>query len=80
MMFFRRMNKKEKLNSKRATKLGFYTYMIISATNYFSHLLMEKDLFSSPINFWSGLLVFFGYDAFLNLKDKRNLGYKVPGS
>lgn len=78
MKFFKRMNKKEILNSKRAAILGFYTYMLISAINYFSYLLMGKDLISSPIVFWSGLLVSFGYGAFLNLKDKRNLDNESP--
>ena len=78
MKFFKRMNKKEILNSKRATILGFYTYMLFSSVNYFSYLLVEKDLLSSAIIFWSGLVVFFGYDAFLNLKDKRNSGYESP--
>lgn len=80
MKFFKRMNKKEILNSKRAIILGFYTYMLISAINYFSYLLMEKDLISSPVVFWSGLLVFFGYGAFLNLKDKRKPGNESSGS
>lgn len=80
MVFFKPMNKKEILNSKKATILGFYTYMLVSAVNFFSYLLLEKDFISSPIVFWSGLLVFFGYDAFLNLKDKKNSGNKSPGS
>ena len=80
MKFFKRMTKKEILNSKRATILGFYIYMLISAVNYFSYLLMEQVLFSPPIIFWSGLLVFFGYELFLNLKDKRNANYKRPRS
>lgn len=80
MVFFKRMNKKEISNSKRATILGFYTYMLFSSVNYFSYLLVEKDLLSSAIIFWSGLVVFFGYDAFLNLKDKRNSDYKSPDS
>lgn len=79
-MFFKRMNKKEILNSKKATILGFYTYMLITAVNYFFYLLFEKNLFSSAIIFWSGLLVLFGYGAFLNLKDKRKSGYKSPDS
>ena len=78
MVFLKRMNKKEISNSKRATILGFYTYMLFSSVNYFSYLLVEKDLLSSAIIFWSGLVVFFGYDAFLNLKDKRNSGYESP--
>lgn len=77
-MFLKRMNTKEILNSKKATILGFYTYMLTSAVNYFTYLLFEKNLFSSAIIFWSGLLVVFGYGAFLNLKDKRNSGYKSP--
>ena len=80
MKLFRRMNKKESLNSKRAAILGFYTYMLMSAVNYFYYLLMENNFFSPPIIFWSGLVVFFGYEVFLNLNDKRKSGYKAPSS
>ena len=80
MVFLKRMNKKEISNSKRATILGFYTYMLFSSVNYFSYLLVEKNLLSSAIIFWSGLVVFFGYGAFLNLKDKRKSDYKSPYS
>lgn len=78
MKFFKRMNNIEILNSKRAAIIGFYTYMLITAVNYFAYLLMEKDLFSSPIIFWSGLVVAFGYEALLNFKEKRKSGYKSP--
>ncbi|ARK23892.1 hypothetical protein SporoP37_03705 [Sporosarcina sp. P37] len=71
MKLFKRMNKIELLHSKRAALLGFFTYMLITAINYFSYLLINKDLFSPPIIFWSGIAVFFGYDTFLNLKEKR---------
>lgn len=80
MVFFKRMNKKEVLNNKRATILGFYTYMLFSAVNNFSYLLVDKNLLSSAIIFWSGLVVFFGYAAILDFKDKRNSSYKSPDS
>ena len=72
MMFFRRMNEKEKKNSTRAALLGFYTYMIVSFVNCFSYLLAGKELFSSAIVFWSGLLVYFGYSAYLDIRDKKS--------
>ncbi|WP_317935074.1 hypothetical protein [Sporosarcina aquimarina] len=74
------MTEKQILNSKKATIFGFFTYMLFSAINYFSYLLMDENVISSPIIFWSGLLVSFGYNAFLNLKDNKNNGYKRPGS
>lgn len=80
MGFFKSMNKKESLNWKRAAILGFYTYMLISAVNYFHYISMEKDFFSSRSILLSGLVVGFGYEVFLNLKDKRKWGYKAPGS
>ncbi|WOV83072.1 hypothetical protein PGH26_08995 [Sporosarcina jeotgali] len=80
MMFFRRMNEKEKKNSIRAVLLGFYTYMIVSFINFFFYLLVEKELFSSAIVFWSGLLVYFGYSAYLDLKDKKKSARSRDGS
>lgn len=75
-MFFRSMNKKESQNWKKGVVLGFYTYMLMLSVNYFYYLSMEKDFFSSHLIFWGGLLVAFGYDAFLNLKDRRKSSYK----
>lgn len=74
MMFFRKMKEKEKKNSTRAALLGFYTYMIVSFINFFFYLLAGKELFSSTIVFWSGLLVYFGYSAYLDIRDKRKSG------
>lgn len=65
------MTKTESLNWKKGAILGFYTYMLISAVNYFYYLLTNSDLFSPRLIFWSGLLVAFGYDIILNLKEKR---------
>ncbi len=79
-MFFRRMNEKEKKNSTRAALVGFYTYMIVSFINFFFYLLVEKELFSSVIVFWSGLLVYFGYSAYLDLRDKKKSGCSREGS
>lgn len=80
MKLFKTMNKKESLNWRRAAILGFYTYLLLLTVNYISFLRMDKDLFSSHLIFWSGLVVAFGYDAFLNIKDKIKPGYKAPGS
>lgn len=66
------MNEKESLNSKKGAILGFYTYMIISAINYFYYLFTNNGLFSPGLIFWSGLLVVFAYEFILNLKDKSD--------
>ncbi len=79
-MFFRRMNEKEKKNSTRAALVGFYTYMIVSFINFFFYLLVEKELFSSAIVFWSGLLVYIGYSAYLDLREKKKSGCSRDGS
>lgn len=79
-MFFRRMNEKQKKNSTKAALVGFYTYMIVSFINCFFYLLVEKELFSSLIVFWSGLLVYFGYSAYLDLRDKKKSGCSRDGS
>ena len=70
MKFFKRMNEKESYNSKKGMIFGFYTYMLISAVNYFYYLLTESGLFSPTIIFWSGLLACFAFEFILNLKDK----------
>lgn len=80
MKFFKSMNKKESLNWKKAAILGFYTFLLLLTVNYIFYLRMDKDLISSRSIFWSGLVVAFGYDAFLNIKDKIKPGYKAPGS
>ena len=64
------MNEKESFNSKKAVALGFYTFMLISAVNYFYYLATESGLFSPSVIFWSGLLAFFAFEFILNLKDK----------
>lgn len=80
MKFFKSMNKKESLNWKRASILGFYTYLLLLIVNYIYYLRMDNDFFSSRSIFWSGLVVVFGYDTLLNIKDKIKLGYKASGS
>lgn len=80
MKFFKSMNKKESLNWKRAAILGFYTYLLLLTVNYIYYLRMDNDFYSSRSIFWSGLVVVFGYDALLNIKDKIKPGYKAPGS
>ncbi|WP_232321241.1 hypothetical protein [Sporosarcina ureae] len=74
------MNKKESLNWKKAAILGFYTFLLLLTVNYIFYLRMDKGLISSRSIFWSGLVVAFGYDALLNIKDKIKPGYKAPGS
>jgi len=49
-MFFKRMNKTESVNSKRAAEAGFITYMLLTAINYFCYLLIEQT-FLSNFNF-----------------------------
>ncbi|ARF13281.1 hypothetical protein SporoS204_03250 [Sporosarcina ureae] len=80
MKLFKSMNKKESLNWKKAAILGFYTFLLLLTVNYIFYLRMDKGLISSRSIFWSGLVVAFGYDALLNIKDKIKPGYKAPGS
>lgn len=70
MMFFKRMNKTESVNSKRAAEAGFITYMLLTAINYFCYLLIEQTFLSPTLIFWSGLVVFFGYGLLINSKEK----------
>ncbi len=70
MMFFKRMNKQESANSKRAVEAGFIIYMLLTAINYFCYLFTEKTFFSPTLIFWSGLFVFFGYSLFISGKEK----------
>ena len=74
MMFFKRMNKAESVTTKRAAEVGFITYMLVTAVNYFYYLFTEQTLLSPTIIFWSGLAVFFLYDIILNIKEKRISG------
>lgn len=74
MMFFKRMNKQELATSKRAAEVGFITYMLVTAGNYFYYLFTEHTLLSPTLIFWSGLAVFFLYDMILNVKEKRISG------
>lgn len=69
-MFFKRMNNKESAISKRAAVGGFYTYVLVTAVNYFYYIFMEETLLSPILVFWSGLSVFFVYDLVLNSKEK----------
>ncbi|MFJ7935574.1 hypothetical protein [Sporosarcina sp. NPDC096371] len=64
------MNKKESLNWEKGAILGFYTYMLLSAINYFYYISTNNGIFSPSNIFWSGLLVAFLYDFIVNLKDK----------
>ena len=64
------MNKQETANGKRAAEVGFITYMLVTAVNYFFYLFTEQPLLSPTLIFWSGLAVFFAYDLLLNIKEK----------
>lgn len=58
---------------KRGAIAGFYTYLLLLFVNYTHNLYFSGDFFSSAILFWSGLLVAFGYEAVLKMKDKRKM-------
>lgn len=64
------MNERESLNWKKGAFFGFYTYVLISAVNYFYCLATENGLFSPAFIFWSGLLVAFVFELIFNLKYK----------
>ncbi|WP_301107451.1 hypothetical protein [Sporosarcina sp.] len=68
MKFFKKMNDKESSNWRSATILGFYTYMLVSACNYFYYILSERILISPPLVFGSGLLAAVVYEFILNRK------------
>ncbi|PIC98873.1 hypothetical protein CSV68_10680 [Sporosarcina sp. P29] len=70
MVFFKKMSDKESFNSKKGVIFGFYTYMLVSAANYFYYLSTDSGLFSPSFIIWSGLLAFFLFELILNLKDK----------
>lgn len=54
MKSFKQMNEQESLNWKKGAIFGFYTYMLISAVNYFYYLLTKSNLFSPSFIFWGG--------------------------
>lgn len=72
MKFLKKMNKEESHNWKNAAILGFYTYMLITACNYFYYIAKENVLISPIIVFWSGLVIAFAYAYYLNRKDRKD--------
>lgn len=70
MVFFKKMSEIESFNSRKGMIFGFYTYMLVSAVNFFYCLSTDSVLFSPSYIFWSGLLAFFLFEFILNLKDK----------
>ncbi|TXL57794.1 hypothetical protein FHP05_14825 [Cerasibacillus terrae] len=76
MKLFKPMGEKESSNWKKGAIVGFYTYVLISAVNYFYYLATENSLFSPSFVFWSGLLVAFLFELIFNLKYKRQSDIK----
>ncbi|HLR68469.1 hypothetical protein [Virgibacillus alimentarius] len=70
MKLFKSMNERESLHWKKGAFFGFYTYLLISAVNYFYYLATENVLFSPTFVFWSGLLGAFVFELIFNLKYK----------
>ncbi|WP_153721708.1 hypothetical protein [Sporosarcina cascadiensis] len=70
MVFFKKMNDQELINSKRGITIGFFVYMLVSAINYFYYLAKDSILFSPSMIFWSGLLAFFAGEFIFNMKDQ----------
>ncbi len=68
-MIFRKMKDKEIFNSKKGLIFGFYTYMLVSAVDYFYYLFKSSSLFSPILIFWSGLVAFLVFEFVLNMKD-----------
>lgn len=71
------MNEKESLNWKKGAFFGFYTYVLITAINYFYYLATEISLFSPSFIFWIGLLVAFVFELIFHLKYKRQSDTKA---
>lgn len=64
------MSERESLNWKKGAIIGFYTYTLITAVNYFYYLVTGSSLFSPTFTFWIGLLAAFIFELIFNLKYK----------
>lgn len=70
MKFLKSMSERESLNWKKGAIIGFYTYTLITAVNYFYYLVTGSSLFSPTFTFWIGLLAAFIFELIFNLKYK----------
>lgn len=80
MKFFKKMTETEELNWKRAAIFGFYTYLILLFVNYTSVLMSGSELITTPIVFWTGLVVTFGSQFILNMKVNKQQEGKIRGN
>ncbi|WP_057913794.1 hypothetical protein [Peribacillus muralis] len=70
MKLFREMSATESAHWKKGAILGFYTYMLLLFIDHMYYLYFEKNVFSSNMIFWSGLLTAFGLQWVLDLREK----------
>ena len=69
-MFFRKMSETEIVNSKKGQVLGFITFAILLLINIIFDRVSEIELLSNFIILMAGLVVAFGYEMFLNMRDQ----------
>lgn len=72
MSFFRKMTAREKSNSERSVGFGFLVYLLVTGVNYFYYLLTDHAMLSPGIGFWAGIIALFGYEWFLNSRDRTD--------
>ena len=77
MKFFKSMTKTESYNWNKGAILGFYIYMLLLFIDQTYSILFASNLLSSSVIFWTGLIVVFGYELILNLKDKSKSGRTI---
>ena len=69
-MFFRKMTEKEKENSEKGIRLGFFVYAVLLAFSSYQYI-SDKEITLSPVLiFLVGIIASLVYEGFLNLKDK----------
>ncbi|MGE7879388.1 hypothetical protein [Peribacillus muralis] len=70
MKLFKDMSATESAHWKKGAILGFYTYMLLLFIDHMYYLYFEKELFSSNLIFWAGLIAAFGLQWILDLREK----------
>lgn len=61
-------------NAKNGAVFGFYTYLLLSAIDYFYYLFTGDVLFLPGLIYWSGLLVFFIVELIANILKTNRKG------
>lgn len=70
MIFFRKMSEEESKNAKESMTTGFFVYAFLLLADSVYARIYEKSLLSSFRILVIGLVIFYGYEAFLNVKNK----------